>query len=172
MARASFTTLPLELKARVVEMTNNQEDAWDLRARDDAGHINCLSALALVNKELRSLAAEHQFKVLSAKRAALPIFRYHVLPFYGNHIHEIQVYDDASVEGSDNALLAVGHLPALDTLRLQSGKALELFGSFQNTDPSDDITTYRARMLAITSTKITTLVLYGFDPAEASAVAT
>ncbi|KAL8291472.1 hypothetical protein RQP46_002450 [Phenoliferia psychrophenolica] len=66
MARASFNTLPLELKARVVEMTSDQEEKWSERVKDldeRAGHINGLSSLALVNKELRTLAAKHQFAV-------------------------------------------------------------------------------------------------------------
>ncbi|KAL8291586.1 hypothetical protein RQP46_002564 [Phenoliferia psychrophenolica] len=66
MARASFTTLSVELKATIVEMVNDQEDAWWSRVEDGDGradHINCLSALALVNKECRELAAVHQFKL-------------------------------------------------------------------------------------------------------------
>ncbi|KAL8291553.1 hypothetical protein RQP46_002531 [Phenoliferia psychrophenolica] len=137
MACASFSTLPLELKARIVEMANDQEDAWWLRVKDTAedervGHcIDSLNALALVNKELRQLAAKYQFKHLEADQAAPPIFRFTILPLYGHHIREITFYDDDSVEGCDNALSAMGQLPALDTIRLQRTKALELFGSLQ-----------------------------------------
>ncbi|KAL8291529.1 hypothetical protein RQP46_002507 [Phenoliferia psychrophenolica] len=177
MSRASFNTLPLELKARIVEMASDQEDAWLERKGEPTaeelfgeGHINCLSSLALGNKELRALVAKHQFKVLSAKRASPPIFRFTIVPLYGHHIREVNFYNSASDEGSDNALSAMGQFPVLDTLGLQSGKALELFGSFQNPDQNDNTTTYRARMLALISPKIKTLVLHDFDPAEASAV--
>lgn len=66
MARATFSTLPLELKARVVEMTSDQEDIWADRVKNPearVNHVNCLSSLALVNKEFRDLAAAHQFRV-------------------------------------------------------------------------------------------------------------
>ncbi|KAL8291545.1 hypothetical protein RQP46_002523 [Phenoliferia psychrophenolica] len=125
---ASFTSLPFELKAKVVAM------------------------------------------VLYARRASPPIFRFTIVPTYGHHIREVNFYNNASNEGSDNALSAMGQSPVLDTLGLQSGKALELFGSFQNPDQNDSTTTYRARMLAILSPKIKTLELHNFNPAEASAV--
>ncbi|KAL8291414.1 hypothetical protein RQP46_002392 [Phenoliferia psychrophenolica] len=67
MARASFTTLPLELKARIAEMTSYQEEMWLQRVTDPderAGHMSSLSSLALVNKEFRELAAKHQFRSL------------------------------------------------------------------------------------------------------------
>ncbi|KAL8291561.1 hypothetical protein RQP46_002539 [Phenoliferia psychrophenolica] len=172
MARASFSTLPLELKASIVEMASDQEDAYRDRVADRderVGHMNSLSSLALVNKELRALAAVHQFKILDAHVAALPILRFTILPLYGHHIREVTLYNCDSTEGCDNALAAMGQFPALDTLRLQSQKALDLFGSFQDPDPSDAFK-YRARMLGLVSSKIETLVLYNFDSAEASAV--
>ncbi|KAL8291558.1 hypothetical protein RQP46_002536 [Phenoliferia psychrophenolica] len=177
MAPSSFSTLPLELKARIVEMANDQEDMWwervkdkDPKAEERAGHINSLGALALVNKEFRALAATHQFRQLDGNLAARPIFRFTILPFYGHHITEVTFYVGDSVEGCDNALSAMGQFPALDTLRFEGDQALELFGSFQSPVPSDTVAAYRNRTLDLVAPKIKTLVLYGFDPAEASAV--
>ncbi|KAL8277067.1 hypothetical protein RQP46_010495 [Phenoliferia psychrophenolica] len=67
MARASFSTLPLELKARIVEMASYQEEVYTDRVVNEAepaDHVDALSSLALVNKELRDLAAVHQFRVI------------------------------------------------------------------------------------------------------------
>lgn len=69
MPRESLSTLPLELKEKLVKMASDQEDAWLGREVGPAGqeelakHVNGLSSLALVNKEFRELAAKHQFKV-------------------------------------------------------------------------------------------------------------
>ncbi|KAL8291568.1 hypothetical protein RQP46_002546 [Phenoliferia psychrophenolica] len=173
MARASFTTLPLELKARIIEMASDQEDAYNQRVQDleaRVGHINCLSSLALVNRELRGLAAEHQFKTIAAGRAALPVFRFTILPLHGRHFTKIIFDNFFTAEGSDNVLSAMGQLPSLRALQFQRDAALELFGSFQSLDISDEITAYRARLLALIAPKIDTLVLIGFDPREAGAL--
>ncbi|KAL8287252.1 hypothetical protein RQP46_003704 [Phenoliferia psychrophenolica] len=108
MARASFGTLPLELKAKIVEMTSDQEDAWLDRVTDPetpADHINSLSALAPVNMELRQLAAKHQFKVLFANgRTSEPIFRFRILPRYGHCITEIRFNDHHTKEATEYVL--------------------------------------------------------------------
>ena len=73
MARASFPTLPLELKAKIVEMTSWKEDAWDDRVedgKDRKAHIDGLSLLGLVNKKFRQLAAKHLFSIGSGPRVA------------------------------------------------------------------------------------------------------
>ncbi|KAL8291584.1 hypothetical protein RQP46_002562 [Phenoliferia psychrophenolica] len=113
MAHASFGTLPLELKARVVEMVADQEDAWRVRVKDikkRVGHINCLSALALGNKELRDLAAKHQFKTLSSGKASRPVFRFTILRQYGHHITRVKLR--GTKEGHlDDALAIMSQLP-------------------------------------------------------------
>ncbi|KAL8291416.1 hypothetical protein RQP46_002394 [Phenoliferia psychrophenolica] len=132
MTRASFTTLPLELKARIAEMASDQEDMWRVRVIDPGqctGHINCLSSLALVNKELRELAAKHQFKVFKASRAASPIFRYSILQRHGHHIRDIFFYQlPSEAEGAELALSYMGQLPALDSLNFIGFSAKKLFG--------------------------------------------
>ncbi|KAL8291480.1 hypothetical protein RQP46_002458 [Phenoliferia psychrophenolica] len=152
MARASFTTLPVELKARIVEMTSDQEGMWKTRVEDskeekeaeDADHINCLSSLALVNKELRELAAKHQFKLLPADRASHPVFRFIVLPRHGHRFTAIRLDDNDPMDGAELALSCMGQLPALRELNMTSQIASDLFGPGVTLRPdSDDMTTFQ-----------------------------
>ncbi|KAL8291550.1 hypothetical protein RQP46_002528 [Phenoliferia psychrophenolica] len=163
MALASFTTLPPELKARIVEMASNQEAAWRLRVIAPAGrvgHINSLSALALVNKELRSLAAKHQFK---------SIFRFRILPRYAHHITEIWFLDWHSTEGAEQVLMIAGLLPALRALRFGAQAATSLFGPGVTLrgDLEDEEASHRASIIASFASRIDFLVLYDFKPSEA-----
>ncbi|KAL8277089.1 hypothetical protein RQP46_010517 [Phenoliferia psychrophenolica] len=172
MARASFSTLPLELKARIVEMTSDQEDAWRRRvkkAERAAAHINSLSALALVSRELRDLAAKHQFRVLSADRASLSVFRFRVLPRYGHLITTIRFYNSHAKEGSEYALSITGQLPALRSLAFQAGAATRLFGSgvTLKDDLEDEEASDRGSILKFLSPRIEALKLFDFEPSEA-----
>ncbi|KAL8291551.1 hypothetical protein RQP46_002529 [Phenoliferia psychrophenolica] len=186
MAPASFSTLPLELKARIVEMTSDQEDAYkervteyeDLTGSDEMPgsegqrHIDCLSALALVNKELRELAAKHQFKSLSSHRARLPIFRFHILPRYGHHIVEISFSEENGMEGSDVAFTVLEQLLALRTLSFEHKTAERLFGPgvTLRIDHEDEAANYRAQKLSGIASRIEGLVLDTFAPAEGVAL--
>ncbi|KAL8291549.1 hypothetical protein RQP46_002527 [Phenoliferia psychrophenolica] len=174
MARASFSTLPLELKARIVEMVNDQEDAWKRRVKDAerrirAGHIDCLSSVALVNKELRALAAKHQFRSLSSGKASKSIFRFRILPRYDHHITDITFYDSHSKDGADRALSAIRQLPALRTLHFGVNAATWLFGPgvTLNENLEDEEASDRAAMLKLVAAKIKSLVLHDFKPSEA-----
>ncbi|KAL8287561.1 hypothetical protein RQP46_003419 [Phenoliferia psychrophenolica] len=72
--RASLTTLPTEIKAKIVEMAYLQQEAW--KERDPAGFRTAFETddaetrsrwhpLSLVSKEFRELAAPHIFSVSS-----------------------------------------------------------------------------------------------------------
>ena len=78
MPKSLLLALPPSIKRRVVQLIAWQDEAYHSRiariklphiTEDDAwsmeaqGGGEALSAVALVNKELRALAAEHQFKV-------------------------------------------------------------------------------------------------------------
>ncbi|KAL8291453.1 hypothetical protein RQP46_002431 [Phenoliferia psychrophenolica] len=129
MARVSFTALPLELKARIVEMASDQEDAYKERYGEferctgygnmpgSEGHIDCLSSLALVNKELRELAAKHQFMVLTPKQASKPIFPFHILRTFPHRVIEIDFTEDRNTTGIDAIFQSMNQLPSLRTLR-------------------------------------------------------
>ncbi|KAL8291567.1 hypothetical protein RQP46_002545 [Phenoliferia psychrophenolica] len=174
MAPASFATLPLELKARIVEMASDQEEAWGARVKkaERAGHINCLSALALVNKELRGLAAKHQFRVLSAHRSLLSIFRYIILPHHGHLIKQIHFTDQHSTDEIGNAMFIMGQLPALQALELDAQTATRLFGPgvTLRRDLEDEDASHRAAMFAFVSSRIEALTLSNFEPSEAVAL--
>ncbi|KAL8291436.1 hypothetical protein RQP46_002414 [Phenoliferia psychrophenolica] len=175
MARASFSTLPVELKARIVEMTSVQEDAWKSRVKDPterAAHINSLSSLALVNEELRGLAAKHQFRVLLSRRASTPIFRYRILPRYGHHIVEITFAKTEQTEGIELAFSIMGQLPSLRGLVFTRNAARWLFGPGVklSDDHLDSATSMRAEMVTFVAKEIDSLVLEGFKPSEAVAL--
>ncbi|KAL8291518.1 hypothetical protein RQP46_002496 [Phenoliferia psychrophenolica] len=178
MACASFSTLPLELKTRIVEMTSEQEDAFKERVRgsdERAGHINGLSSLALVNKELRTLAAKHQFKTLSTVRgqASRPLFRFTILPRHGHHITEV-VLAGSKERQLDDVLAILSHLPALHTLALSHAAAVALFGPavalLPNPSGESDAAACRADMLEHISSKITSLTLSKFSPLTSPAL--
>ncbi|KAL8291557.1 hypothetical protein RQP46_002535 [Phenoliferia psychrophenolica] len=175
MARASFSTLPLELKARIVEMTSDQEDAWSARMDESderAGHINGLSSLALVNKELRGLAAVHQFKTLHASRSSPSVFRFIILPQHGHHIKEV-VFFGPYGEGSTGYTISIlSQLPALRALEFEAQTAKGLFGPgvTLRRDLEDEDASNRATMLAYISSRIEHLTLSNFKPSEAVAL--
>ncbi|KAL8290272.1 hypothetical protein RQP46_003211 [Phenoliferia psychrophenolica] len=175
MARASFTTLPQELKAKVAEMVAAQEDAWDdrLNGQEGVDHLNSLSALALVNKELRGLAAKHQFGVLYSGEAFLPLYRYIILPRHGHHITVISFSNLAFGEGDPISAAALAlsdaaHLPSVRSLYFDGMSASRLFGpSLKFNDPGkDEATSYRIDALAVFAPRIETLGLRAFAPSE------
>ncbi|KAL8277094.1 hypothetical protein RQP46_010522 [Phenoliferia psychrophenolica] len=177
MARASFNTLPLELKAKVVEMTSDQEDAFRARVIDPADrveHVNSLSALALGNKELRQLAARHQFKVFLAHRSSMPIFRFVIFPRYGHHITEIMFNktDKAGQEAADYTISIMGQLPALRALRFEHKAAMDLFGPAVTLgrDLKDLNASYRAEAISFVGPRISSLVLDHFPPSQVVAL--
>ncbi|KAL8291587.1 hypothetical protein RQP46_002565 [Phenoliferia psychrophenolica] len=172
MAPATFGTLPLELKAKIVEMASDQEDAWRRRVKDAerrAGHINCLSSLALINKELRALAAKQQFKVLRPGRDALPVCRFTILPFYGHHFTEV-VFTDNEITDLDSTFAILPHLPSLRSLTFGRGAAIKLFGPDVTLSPAQseesDARAFRATMLNLIAPKITQLILSTTDPTD------
>ncbi|KAL8291559.1 hypothetical protein RQP46_002537 [Phenoliferia psychrophenolica] len=172
MAHATFSSLPLELKARVVEMASDQEDAYKERVKDPderTGHINGLSTLALVNKELRDLAAKHQFKMVTSPSTSSSIFRFRILPRYGQHITEVRLHNSQSMEGAAYALSILGQLPALRDLRISIDAATRLFGPgvTLGDDVEDEDQCNRASILELVAPRIQILVLDRFKPSEA-----
>ncbi|KAL8291478.1 hypothetical protein RQP46_002456 [Phenoliferia psychrophenolica] len=140
MACASFSTLPPELKARIVEIASDQEDAYKERvqnAEERASHINGLSALALVNKELRDLAAKHQFKLSEEGEREL-----------------------------EDALAIMPQLPSLRGLSVALESAVALFGPGVTLGAAP----YRAAILDRISAQITLLVLNEFTPSTSIAL--
>ncbi|KAL8291417.1 hypothetical protein RQP46_002395 [Phenoliferia psychrophenolica] len=179
MACASFPTLPPELKAKIVKVTSDQEYAHRIRVEDGpepqrAGHINSLSSLALVDKELRQLAATHQFKILKASRASSPVFRYSILQRHGHHIVKIKFSASSNVglDGEELSLSIMDRLPALRELDFSHAKATKLFGSGVTLRPDleNETGSYRASILAFISHKIEYLTLYSFPLAETVAL--
>ncbi|KAL8291435.1 hypothetical protein RQP46_002413 [Phenoliferia psychrophenolica] len=175
MAHASFNTLPLELKARIVEMASDQEDAWTKRVKDTttvnerAAHINSLSALALVSEELRVLAARHQFRVLLSRRASEPVFRNRILPRYGHHIVSITFANLDHSKGIAFVFSIMAHLPALRQLVFSRTTARWLFGTGikLRDDHISTLISTRVEIISLVAKNIDSLVLQSFKPAEA-----
>ncbi|KAL8291434.1 hypothetical protein RQP46_002412 [Phenoliferia psychrophenolica] len=172
----TLPSLPIELKARIVEMANDQEKAWQSRVDDRegraSGHINSLSSLALVNKELRDLAAKHQFAVLLSRRASTPIFRYRILPRYGHHIIKVTFASSEHTAGIEFAFSIMGQLPALRGLEFSRNSARWLFGAGVklSDDSSDSAASYRAEMISFVAQNIHFLKLAKCKPSEAVAL--
>ncbi|KAL8291540.1 hypothetical protein RQP46_002518 [Phenoliferia psychrophenolica] len=176
MARASFTTLPLELKEMIVSMASDQEDSFKERVRsltERAGHVNGLSSLALVNKELRDLAAEQQFKVLPARRSLGMFFEDVIFPRHGHRVRELVfAYGDGWYQ-VESAKDLMSQLPALRVLRLHGHSASRLFGHDVPLGvdyPCDEVNHNRKILLSIAH-KIETLDLTDFDPCDAAQLA-
>ncbi|KAL8291573.1 hypothetical protein RQP46_002551 [Phenoliferia psychrophenolica] len=177
MARATFSTLPPELKARIVEMTRDQEDAYKIRERAQpearVGHINSLSSLALVNREFRELAAKHQFVHLSSGKASRPVFRFAILPRYGHHITNLYFFGNDEIL-LDNAIAALPQLPSLRTLSFTHEAAVVLFGPGVALrlapEGETDAGPFRVTMLDNITSRITELSLHGFPPSASVAL--
>ncbi|KAL8291538.1 hypothetical protein RQP46_002516 [Phenoliferia psychrophenolica] len=181
MARAPFSTLPLELKEMIVQMASDQEDAYKGRVKDPrerAGHINGLRALALVNKELSELTARHRFRVLLAGRVELrddeysdneeTFFETVILPRHAHHMRAIVFKSTDADDAAKGAIEIIGQLPALQSLDFDEGSAMDLFDgarfeSFWQRDGTFNYYDYRDhKYIAL---KIETLVLRGSEPA-------
>ncbi|KAL8291497.1 hypothetical protein RQP46_002475 [Phenoliferia psychrophenolica] len=174
MAHASFATLPLELKAKIVEEAGDQEKAWRWRVKDPegrVGHINSVSSLALVNKELRDLAAKHQFSLLPVGKASQSVFRYRILPRFGHHISEVIFYGIDNADAAELVLTLLSQLPALRTLRFDHANATTLFGPgvTLSNDPTDEAISDRASVLVSIASKIETLYLLYVTPSQSVA---
>ncbi|KAK4701081.1 hypothetical protein P7C70_g5157, partial [Phenoliferia sp. Uapishka_3] len=188
--RTGFAALPLELKASIVSMLNEAERNWQGRCvglkQDDqavVGHVYALSAIALVNKEFRELAARHQFRVLDSRRSLLRPFRFYILARYGAYIEEVHLNDNIANSQStlENTLSILHQLPSLRTLIFTLGAARILFGlPFSDVEinnatlDDDDYNTaedWRCHRDVLKPLGVTALRLEGFTPSEASTVA-
>ncbi|KAK4698545.1 hypothetical protein P7C70_g7727, partial [Phenoliferia sp. Uapishka_3] len=127
--RACLSTLPVEVKAKIVEMAYLQERGLEERAGKASlvGHISSLSSLALTNREFRGLAAKHQFKVLlSSQRVEHTTFRFFILP---DHSHRITHVVLSGVDGILSQTVSIlAQLPALRGLQFNLDTAEYLFG--------------------------------------------
>ncbi|KAL8278073.1 hypothetical protein RQP46_009533 [Phenoliferia psychrophenolica] len=151
--RAEFSSLPIELKSRIFELVAWQEDAWKARfeldekgmAPEKTTHVDGLVASSAVSKEWRSFAAEHLFSTVSAERAQLPVFKYHILRKYGHRFTRV-VLEDAA-EGIEEGAAAVAWdylfsiipiLPNVCSLALSDTAAYALFGRALELDDDPD----------------------------------
>ncbi|KAL8291533.1 hypothetical protein RQP46_002511 [Phenoliferia psychrophenolica] len=172
----------------IVQMVSDQEDAWEDRVtdpRERAGHINCLRALALVNKELSELTARHRFRVLFAGRAELrehseyfdyeeTYFETVILPRHAHHMQKIVFKDTDELESAQGAIEIMGGLPALRSLDFEAGRASNMFDGYHFDmfwQRDGTITRNDCRNHGILALKIETLVLRGFEPLNASMLA-
>ncbi|KAK4701060.1 hypothetical protein P7C70_g5178, partial [Phenoliferia sp. Uapishka_3] len=177
-ARASFSTLPLEIKARIVEMASLQEDGFKERVlvkSERIGHVNSLSALATVSWELRGLAAKHQFKVLCSTQVQDEAFRFSILI---DHPHQIQL---VQMMGTDRAKLsqAMSILPQLHALRgltftleaaqILFGPVVKNLDNFEDRDPEFSVNNgYNIRGLRRIAEKVHLLSLDDFSSMAAA----
>ncbi|KAK4698869.1 hypothetical protein P7C70_g7400, partial [Phenoliferia sp. Uapishka_3] len=178
-SRACFSTLPLELKGKIVEMAFYQSMRFEHRIAQAGktdrgpGYINSVSSLALVNRELRGVAAKYQFEELSSSRVQSLPFRFLVLPNHSHHItHVILEGRDETVLSQTMSLLP--QLSALCGLSFTHDSAEILFGplvvgTFVYRPLEDENpTTYHLGILRSVAPKITALWLKRFPSAAAA----
>ncbi|KAK4699876.1 hypothetical protein P7C70_g6379, partial [Phenoliferia sp. Uapishka_3] len=168
-SRACFTILPPELKATIVEMAFFQERTYRERVpeKDRVEHTNSLSSLALVNRELRRLAAKHQFEELSSTRVEHMTFRFSILPYHSQHITHVSLKsgDEATLSQTLSIML---QLPALRALTFHADAAYALLNDFVDsgfislTLDYDTTEAIHARILQRLGPKIQSLDLDGF----------
>ncbi|KAL8287334.1 hypothetical protein RQP46_003786 [Phenoliferia psychrophenolica] len=161
-------------------MASDQEETWEGRRKSPyplgEERFNGLSSLALVNKELRELAARHQFKVLVASQVLSPVFRACILRQHADHIVEVDFHDAPDFmrpgESYETALFSIERLPSLRTLRFSFLAATLLFGDgvTLNPDPTDIIQNCRVAILLSVAHRIETLTLTKFRPSAAVAL--
>ncbi|KAK4698239.1 hypothetical protein P7C70_g8042, partial [Phenoliferia sp. Uapishka_3] len=189
--RACFTALPLELKGSIIDMVSQSEENWrsrtnDWRDEDKSGHINALSAVALVNKELRELAARQQFRVVPSHRTMSKSFRSYILPQYAHCVEEVNMHEsvlendpdnDPDMTAHINTLFILHQLPALRVLTLSAHVAEKLFRTF-NDDPEldtslldyDDSFGYHRDVLKRAGPRIEVLLLDFLSPSQAATI--
>ncbi|KAL8291496.1 hypothetical protein RQP46_002474 [Phenoliferia psychrophenolica] len=160
---------------KILEIANEQEQARQDRVTDPAeleGHINCLSSLALVCRELRQLVAEYQFRVLHVKKVSATVFRYRILPHFGHHITAMTFYGAEKQEEAELALTLMSQLPALCVLRFDHWTAEMLFGPDVTLRPDleDEGISDRASVLITVAPRIQALTLLYFEPSRTVAL--
>ncbi|KAL8291495.1 hypothetical protein RQP46_002473 [Phenoliferia psychrophenolica] len=165
-----FALLPPELKVKIVAMVSCQEEAWSTRVRDPqkrAEHVNSLSALSCVNKELRGLTAEHQFKVLHADRASQSIARFLILPRYGHHITDL-IFTHSTIESFELTLALAPQLPSLRALHLDRTSTAWFYSPSEDQDflPPLDFAKHRREILDTFAHKIQVVTFTGSGSGE------
>ncbi|KAL8287560.1 hypothetical protein RQP46_003418 [Phenoliferia psychrophenolica] len=132
--RASLTTLPTEIKAKIVEMAYLQQEAW--KERDPEGFRAAVKddhsrwhPLSLVSKEFRELSAVHIFKVLNSWQTIDPTFRSLIYWKHRDRISRARLdisSDQRSLEDTFEVILP--GLPNLRSLNITYEASVELFG--------------------------------------------
>ncbi|KAL8287558.1 hypothetical protein RQP46_003416 [Phenoliferia psychrophenolica] len=141
LPRASLTTLPTEIKAKIVEMAFDSQEAW--KKRDPEGFTAAFEPdddetrsrwhpMSLMNKEFRELSVPHIFKVLHSHRTLHSDFRPRIYWKHRKHISRVvlqpTVADDRSLEDTFSVVL-----PGLANLRsvdVSYEASAQLFGDF------------------------------------------
>ncbi|KAL8276892.1 hypothetical protein RQP46_010720 [Phenoliferia psychrophenolica] len=138
-ARATFSSLPIELKANIVLMVHEQdlalarfaneaEEPYVLGVRNWDGPS--LLALSVVCRELNKLTAVHIFDWLSSDHAGAPssFFQLRILPRHASHFRSFEILETDGFEVLRKAFALIGFLPNLDELSLGPRAAEDLFG--------------------------------------------
>ncbi|KAL8287557.1 hypothetical protein RQP46_003415 [Phenoliferia psychrophenolica] len=124
--RASLTTLPTEIKAKIVAMAYLQQEAWKERdpktfkaafETDDAETRSRWHPLSLVNKEFRELYIPHIFRAIAV-------------------VHLDHRPTDAKDPALERAFDLLSLLPGLRELHISFDAADYLFGDFSDDDDS------------------------------------
>ncbi|KAL8278642.1 hypothetical protein RQP46_008934 [Phenoliferia psychrophenolica] len=144
----TFSTLPPELKARIVELASIQDAAF--RAIKTSGNDwrsqfatsvrewwgRSLVALAETSKELNLLASAHLFRTITTKQVSrsLDYLLLHILPRHGSAVRVLDMLEEDVVEATLRPRIVSTFsvfllLPLLNEVHLDSSSAIELFGS-------------------------------------------
>ncbi|KAL8283385.1 hypothetical protein RQP46_005795 [Phenoliferia psychrophenolica] len=187
MPRASFSSLPAELKANVLEHVARQEKRWKARVgfmssqqaqEEKAAHVDALRAASLVSKEWCALAAPFIFHKLHFKAAHLPLFRFSLLHKHGHRFVEADLHWDDDADKDDDAtkettsaleytLSILPLLPNLRALTLNDDAAYRLWGFALDIDAGrDDEKGMRSVALGLVAQRVDALTLITFRPVE------
>ncbi|KAL8283418.1 hypothetical protein RQP46_005828 [Phenoliferia psychrophenolica] len=196
-SRACFSSLPVELKANILERVASQEETWKLRisdldvderAREKKAHVDGLQAASLVCKEWNSLANAFIFELLTLKGIQAPLFRHGILGSHGHQITKVQLLqpDDGDDDGDeddedsqyskstnilDYALSILSLLPNLRSLKINDIATYHLFGTDLDLDTrSNDLKGMRSTTLTQVAARVDDLHLVRFSPSEARRV--
>ncbi|KAL8280255.1 hypothetical protein RQP46_007369 [Phenoliferia psychrophenolica] len=150
--KASLSSLPLEIQARVCQFVAAQDAAYKdhwvtgdpygadiVQAMVLPLHGHSLPALAQTNKRFNELAAKHLFFELKSRRTTSHFFRLRIMPRHLAHFRRLTFDSGDDKTSLDAALSLLPILPHLQSLHLTQAAATTLLGNISSLDgPSSE----------------------------------
>lgn len=144
---ATLSSLPLELKARIVELAHLQDLCYRGRWSDeDRGgcdlvraartelHGKGLIALSATSKDFNIVAAVHFFRRITSKAGSGSYFTIRILPRHAASVRVLRLHNQAESNSVRRGFSYLPHLPHVDDISLDGEGAEELFDPIALTD--------------------------------------